>query len=194
MASGISKRFGSNKLLQNFCGRPLFTYILESTEKIFAERVVVTKHTAIAEYCNNNNISVILHELPGHNDTIRLGLSYFEPAPKGCIFCPSDQPLLSAESLSSMAEDFSHNPQSIVRLRHNNQDGSPVIFPRELFDKLLTLPPNCGGGLIMQKNPDRIRYVSAGNEYELFDIDTPDDLKYLVSKCSAQNSNYTGLS
>lgn len=194
MASGVSKRFGTNKLLQKLCNQQLFTYILDSTKKIFPNRVVVTRHEEIAAYCENHSIPVILHTLPDLNDTIRLGLSFFKNTPRGCIFCPSDQPLLSEDTLAAMAEDFSLNPQSIVRLCHNNQKGAPVVFPRELFDELLTLPPRKGGGFVMQKNPDRIRYVSAGNEYELFDVDTPDDLEYLASKCSALDSNYTGLS
>ena len=44
MASGMSKRFGSNKLLADFHGEPMIMRILRATDGLFTRRVVVTRH------------------------------------------------------------------------------------------------------------------------------------------------------
>lgn len=48
MASGLGRRFGSNKLLADFGGEPMICRILDATEGIFRRRVVVTRHEEIA--------------------------------------------------------------------------------------------------------------------------------------------------
>ena len=40
MASGVGRRFGGNKLMADFQGKPLLQYALEATEGIFARRIV----------------------------------------------------------------------------------------------------------------------------------------------------------
>lgn len=75
MASGLGRRFGSNKLLADFGGEPLFTRALEATGGIFARRVVVTRHPEIAAHCARRGIRAVLHGEPERRDTIRLGLT-----------------------------------------------------------------------------------------------------------------------
>ena len=108
MASGMGVRFGSNKLLASFLGKPLIHQILSATDTdAFSKRVVVTRHPEIADLCRQKSIGVILHELPYRNDTVRLGLECFgEDLPDGCMFCPCDQPLLSRETLEKMTHAF----------------------------------------------------------------------------------------
>ena len=44
MASGLGKRFGGNKLMADFHGKPMFLRAVEATEGLFDARVVVTRH------------------------------------------------------------------------------------------------------------------------------------------------------
>ncbi len=119
MASGLGRRFGGNKLMADFQGQTLIQKILSATaEPLFSHRVVVTRHPEIAALCRSQGIETILHELPGRNDTIRLGLEYLlrlQPDLQGCCFCPADQPLLSRETLVHLLEAFSQNPDKILR-------------------------------------------------------------------------------
>lgn len=64
MASGLGRRFGSNKLLADFGGEPMICRILDATEGIFRRRVVVTRHEEIARLCREREISVALHCFP----------------------------------------------------------------------------------------------------------------------------------
>ena len=64
MASGKSKRFGANKLLTDFYGKPLIAYAFDATEMLGQNRLVVTIHPEIAHICKKQNIPFLLHNLP----------------------------------------------------------------------------------------------------------------------------------
>ena len=75
MASGLARRFGSNKLLADFGGRPLLCRALEVTATpALAARVVVTRSAGVKALCDAQAVPCLLHSLPGRHDTFRLGL------------------------------------------------------------------------------------------------------------------------
>ena len=75
MASGLARRFGSNKLLADFGGRPLLCRALEVTATpALAARVVVTRSAEVKALCDAQAVPCLLHSLPGRNDTVQLGL------------------------------------------------------------------------------------------------------------------------
>ena len=88
MASGLAKRFGSNKLLAEFDGKPLLCRAFAVTKGL--HRVVVTRSTEVQALCEECGIPVLHHALPFRSDTVRLGLSTccrgFRPCPAAC-FC-----------------------------------------------------------------------------------------------------------
>ena len=178
MASGLGKRFGENKLMAEFHGKPLISHILDTTSDIFPKRIVVTRHEVIANLCKERNIDFILHTLPHRNDTIRLGLTRLFDT-EHCMFCPSDQPLLSQETMAALALSAINAPSKIIRPICEDILGSPVIFPKITYDDLLQLPDGKGGGYFIKQHPDYVQYLLINNSDELKDIDTPEDLLQL---------------
>ena len=76
MASGLSRRFGTNKLLADFCGQPMLCRAFDATATPgIAARIVVTRSEEVQALCRAQGVPVLLHSLPGRNDTVRLGLS-----------------------------------------------------------------------------------------------------------------------
>ena len=181
MASGLGKRFGKNKLLTDFCGKPLISYILDVTSGLFPKRIVVTRHAEVAKLCEHKNIDVVLHALPHQNDTIRLGLDKIIDT-KHCMFCTADQPLLQKDTITSLALLSINAPHKIIRPIYGSTPGSPVIFPQWAFEDLLHLPEGNGGGYIIKQYPDSVQHLSIDNSYELEDIDTIEDLIRLQEK------------
>lgn len=181
MASGSGKRFGSNKLLANFGGKPLISRILDATEGIFSKRVVVTRHEEIAGLCQERGIQAILHTLPNRNDTVRLGIEQMTGMDR-CMFCTGDQPLLRRETIAALAMASANDSSLFWRTTYEKTPGSPVVFPSETFAKLGNLPEGKGGGFLIKKNPDMVRYISVQNPFELDDIDTPEDLDNLLKQ------------
>lgn len=182
MASGLGKRFGGNKLMADFNGEPLLCRALTVTEGYFARRVVVTRHADVAALCRARNIEVILHDRPYRSDTVRLGLSAVTSIGNdinGCLFCPGDQPLLRRKTVEQIIQTFAIDKKAIVRPAFDGIPGAPVLFPRWTFSKLLALPEGKGGGFVAKKYPERVHLVPVRDQYELKDVDTPEDLTYL---------------
>lgn len=191
LASGVGARFGANKLLTNFNGEPLVQHILHITNNLFAKRVVVTRHAEIAELCHTQNISCLLHDEPYLSDTVRLGVQKIlkmQPdanvsnklnttqALQGLLFATSDQPLLQRASLVRLAESFLAAPTKIHRLYDGDTPGNPIIFPLALAEELQHLPQDKGGGVLAKKYPELVVHVPVQDKYELYDIDTPENL------------------
>lgn len=181
MASGLGRRFGGNKLMAGFHGEPMITRILDATEGIFARRVVVTRHEAVAALCEKRGIHAVLHDLPYRNDTVRLGLKGVGEV-DNCMFCPADQPLLRQETIASLVLAAVNDPESVWRTGFEGTFGSPVLFPKWTFPELLTLPQGKGGGAVIKKYPERLRTVSVRDMYELKDVDSPEDLSELLER------------
>ena len=152
MASGLARRFGSNKLLHEFRGAPIITRILDTMEKApLTARVVVTRHPEIKAICEERGIPVLLHNLPEQSDTVRLGVEYLQevcPGMTGCMFAASDQPCLTVGSVEKLCHSFENEPENIWRLAWQGTVGNPVLFPRSTFEELLHLPTGKGGGAV----------------------------------------------
>lgn len=221
MASGISKRFGTNKLLAYFNNNTLFENAINISHFVsFGKTLAVTRHDELVQICEREHIHCIKHNMPYRNDMVRLGVSHIlkethrhkSCCTQGILFLPSDQPLITKTSLqllcllfiyynnsyfacnstdksSNANNDYSNNNYSnndysnnnnnnnkICRLAFNENAGAPVIFPACYYNELLTLPQGKGGGFIAKKHPAQVILVPAQDEYELYDIDTPDDL------------------
>lgn len=205
MASGLSTRFGSNKLLASFgpAGEPLLCRALDATATPrLAGRVVVTRSPEVQALCKEKGAACILHTLPGRNDTVRLGLEALlaqHPDLAGCMFLPGDQPLLQRDTVESMVGIFGWHartdvergvPQKetervILRLGHrfkhdpNPLLGSPVLFGCAHFEALRALPEGKGGSVLLKQYPKCVHTVYIGNREELYDADTPEALEAL---------------
>jgi molybdenum cofactor cytidylyltransferase len=217
MASGMSKRFGTNKLLASFNNNTLFENAINISHFVsFGKTLAVTRHDELVQICEREHIHCIKHNMPYRNDMVRLGVSrilketnrHKSCCTQGILFLPSDQPLITKTSLqllcllfiyynsshfacnnadksSNANNNYSNNNHSnnnnnsnkkICRLAFNENAGAPVIFPACYYNELLTLPQGKGGGFIAKKHPAQVVLVPAQDEYELYDIDTPDDL------------------
>lgn len=213
MASGMSKRFGTNKLLASFNNNTLFENAINISHFVsFGKTLAVTRHDELVQICEREHIHCIKHNMPYRNDMVRLGVSrilketnrHKSCCTQGILFLPSDQPLITKTSLQLLCLLFIYynssyfacnstdkssnannnyfnnnninNNNKICRLAFNENAGAPVIFPECYYNELLTLPQGKGGGFIAKKYPAQVVLVPAQDEYELYDIDTPDDL------------------
>ena len=218
MASGMSKRFGTNKLLASFNNNTLFENAINISHFVsFGKTLAVTRHDELVQICEREHIHCIKHNMPYRNDMVRLGVSrilketnrHKSCCTQGILFLPSDQPLITKTSLqllcllfiyynsshfacnnadksSNANNNYSNNNYSnnnnnnnkkkICRLAFNENAGAPVIFPECYYNELLRLPQGKGGGFIAKKHPAQVVLVPAQDEYELYDIDTPNDL------------------
>lgn len=77
----------------------------------------------------------------------------------------------------------------VVRIWRTSFDGvpgAPVLFPSWAFDELRSLPRGKGGGFVAKTHAECVRTIEVSSEWELFDVDTRDDLEQLrthVARC-----------
>ena len=184
MASGMARRFGSNKLLHDFHGEPIMVRILRSVKQAGIHcPIVVTRHPEVVALCDAEGIPAILHGLPKRSDTVRLGMEYLlEACPElgGIMFAASDQPCLRWQSIAALCAALEREPESIHRLSFGETVGNPVLFPRSTFEELRHLPEGKGGGAVVKAHPELVRTVEAADARELVDVDTPEILQSLL--------------
>lgn len=182
MAAGASSRFGENKLLHNFLGKPLFAYVLEAAEGVFDKTAVVTGYEPVKVYAEKLGFSTVENKQPelGVSHTIRLGLEALKDC-EGVVFATADQPLLTKETFLGLAEAFPKEPNCIHAVFAEGKRGNPCLFPRELFPELLTLEGETGGGAVIRRNLNRLRLLEVASE-ELLDCDTPSAMENCFKK------------
>ncbi len=178
LASGASRRFGSNKLLAPFLGKPLVCRVLEQVPCELAQCLVVTRDESVAELAREAGLEVLLHDLPDKADTIWLGVQRMTDM-AGCLFMVADQPLCTAETMRRLITEFQRFPGAIVRAAFGEQAGNPVLFPADLFGELAALQQGQSGGAVIRRHAGRVRLVQAGSSAELVDVDTPESLEML---------------
>lgn len=192
MASGMGKRFGGNKLMADFCGKPMVLQALHASRSLKENRVVVTRHEDVAQLCREHGVNVVVHDLPNRSDTVRLGLEAMGDV-DACVFLPGDQPLLRPQTVELLVSRWEANQQCIVRPFYDNTPGAPVIFPKWTFEKLRNLPEGKGGSWVMQQHPQHIETVPVIDPYELMDADTPETLEILRQQAKNLRSVVTDM-
>ena len=83
MASGYSERFGSNKLLESFLDKPLFTYTVDLVASCQAEmKIIATRYESVIQYVKKNvpSMSIVWNAHPerGISESIHLGIRYLK--------------------------------------------------------------------------------------------------------------------
>ena len=205
MASGVGARFGGNKLMAELCDVPLVGHVVRATDDLFSRRVVVTRHADVAALCETLGVQVILHDEPCRNDTVRLGMEAMD----GCdavTFVQGDQPLIRPASIVALLRAAERDAAGAVkydavgcnaaesgvariwRTSFDGVPGAPVLFPSWAFDELRSLPRGKGGGFVAKTHAECVRTIEVSSEWELFDVDTRDDLERLqthVARCGS---------
>ncbi len=185
MASGWSRRFGRNKLLEILGDCSVaettiraVTAAQDMTEICRWDTVAVTRWQDIAAVCEHMRIRCVLHQDPFQSDTIRHGLEGAEQAGwSACLFVQADQPLVHPESIRSLTEEALRHPDMAVRLMWKDLPGSPVLFPARYFPLLRKLEGEQGGGSLIRSHAVPCLGVQASAAEEMLDVDTPEDLE-----------------
>ena len=174
MAAGIGRRFGSNKLLAPFHGRPLWEYAweraVEAKKKLGIQVLMVSGYQPLLQA---PEVIPVCNDLPllGASHTVRLGVKEAEKmGMQYAVFMVSDQPMLKTSSLKRLIE--AREPGKIVCLSKDGRAGNPVVFHRDFFPELLALTGDRGGKMVMHRHMDAVKWVEADEMSELTDIDT----------------------
>lgn len=177
MASGLSERYGRNKLLEKLGGQEVILHTAGSLTEAGLKPLAVTRSAEVQALLDRAKIACVLHDGPKKSDTIHIGIRNVQSDVSGFLFMPGDQPLIRPDSIRKMTARFRENPERAVRLGFGDMPGSPVLFPAFCREMLLAYEGERGGLEVLQKEQIPCDLVQAAFEWELWDVDTPEKME-----------------
>ena len=177
LAAGCSKRYGDkNKLTENFKGKHLIQHIIHTLLKVFdpCELLVILGHDSkvIKDLIDNKDIRIVKNEKykNGIGTSISLGIQHLDSTVQGVMIIPADMPLISAEDLIKLENEFiAHNCKKVVLPKYKYSIGNPVILPKSYFATLKNLKEDFGAKSQIKENDIVKVDCDIGT---VFDIDT----------------------
>jgi molybdenum cofactor cytidylyltransferase len=186
LAAGESRRMGQPKLLLPW-GK---TTILESVvdnylrSKIFELIVVVgASRNQIKEVLTSKPVIIVenLSYKEGMSSSIRQGVKAASKQAEGYLIGLGDQPLITTDIINHLITSFLKERMGIAICACQQKRGHPVIFNRKFRPALCALKGDIGGKVIIEQNPDEVKYIEVGSKAIFADIDTLEDYQKFQS-------------
>ncbi len=180
LAAGSSSRLGRPKQLVDWRGRPLVRHMASVAVEASLGTVTVVlgaNDGRCREALEGLPVSIIHHSgwASGMGGSIAAGmLSLVVESTRGVIVMPCDQPFVDTGLLRSL--DALSEGKRIVGCRYGGQQGPPVFFPPEHYNRLLALDGE-GGAKSVIRDAEDVMWIDAPEAG--VDIDTPEDLQAL---------------
>ncbi len=140
LAAGASRRFGRQKLLAEFAGRPLYRFAFDAARELERARVLVVTRAglldgAAAEYGFE---TVLVPEGQGQGVSVAAGARAARAAANLCFFV-CDQPHMTGAELERFLAGFARSGKSLGRCRAGDRYGSPTVFAPRFRQELAAL-------------------------------------------------------
>ena len=183
LAAGNSRRFGSNKLLYEIGGEPMYRHILTQLECVCRELTrrgirshitVVTQYEAIAATARTAGAGVYynVHPDEGISSSVKIGLLANETS-DACLFTVADQPWLTADTILSLVDTFLKEKKGIACVSTKGKTGNPCIFSRKYYPELMKLTGDVGGKQVIMAHRQDTAIFPVLDGRELTDLDRP---------------------
>jgi molybdenum cofactor cytidylyltransferase len=191
LAAGESVRFGRSKQLLKLKDKYLIEWVLDAALGSCLKTVVLVlgyEHQAILQALGTKtehpSLRIIINPdyRCGQSTSLKAGLLSVRHSFGAVMYLLGDQPLVSAEIIDRMLDQFEQSEKEICVPVYKGQRGNPVIFRRSFFDDLMQVSGDIGARNIISDNSERTHYLKIDNPMWFFDIDTGEDLDYLLAR------------
>jgi molybdenum cofactor cytidylyltransferase len=190
LAAGLSSRMGSNKLLQEWRGRPLIRWTVEAALASEARPViVVTGNEAAKIEAALKGLDVRFahnRDFPdGLSTSLKTGLAAVPDSADGAVVLLGDMPEVRATLIDRMIAAFSPpDNRAICIAVHEQRRGNPVLWSRAFFPEIAALAGDEGAKRLFAEHEELVCEIEADGGV-LRDIDTPEALAALRATDSA---------
>ena len=209
LAAGNSRRFGKNKLLVEWNGRPLYEYGLNTLKEAVKDRtdceiLLVSQYPNILQAHPEVVCVYSPKSTEGLSWSIRAGIECvlgreqkreqqqecrrlpdWQEGDHWLLFLTADQPLVEKETIQNLllqadnAERLTSGKTRIIRARYAGKEGSPVLFHASLIPELQQLSGDEGGRSVIRTHREEMAFVDVEEERQMADVDTVEDLEKL---------------
>lgn len=191
LAAGEGRRYGNIKQLADIEGQPMVRRVARAALEHGVPVIVVTG--AHAEH-----VEAVLDDLPlqiirhagwqdGMGSSLAAGIRCVEvsfPQASAALLCLADQPLLGAALVQQMLKRHAKAPERLLVTEQDGISGPPVLFPRDCFAALTTLPGPRGAHVLIEQEAARVERLASING---IDVDTPQDLRHVRDWLATDN-------
>ena len=179
LAAGNSRRFGSNKLMYEVDGVPMYQRTLrqlrKAAEKIPDSRIILVtqpQYSEIIDVVKGTGAEVLFNPQPerGIASSMQIGLESAKDA-DACMFTVADQPWLTAETIIALYDAFQSENKGMACIRHGEKTGNPCVFSKKYYKELMGITGDRGGKQVIKRHPEDVVYFKISDERELQDVD-----------------------
>lgn len=182
LAAGGAHRFGSQKLVAPLDGVPLVRHaantLRNTTDRVIA---VVGDHAAeVRAALDDMGIDIVANPqwATGLASSLHCGVTSLPDAVSAIVVALGDQPYLDERIVGEVIARWRSSTCPIVAARYGGVQGHPVLFDRSVFAELTTLRGDVGAKSLIERSPQRTRYVDVDGPAPR-DVDTEWDLEEL---------------
>ena len=190
LAAGLSRRFGKNKLIESFRGKPLLRWTVEAAlrSRLASVNVVLGyEHEkvsfALSALATDPRLTLTVNEsfAAGQGTSIVVGLATAPPRCDAAMFLVGDQPLIDCSVIDRLISTFAASKAGICFPSLGDRRGNPVIFASQFFSELRQLSGDEGGRIVIERHPEACVPLIFSRASPFSDVDRPDDLEALRS-------------
>ncbi len=188
LAAGAAFRMNEAKMLLAFESTSILGHIVNEVKAAGPDHICLVTgyyHKEIVERIDTAGLFVVHNEhwREGMAVSISRGIQEMTkkyPGLSSVIIVVSDQPHLNRTVLTEMFATHHKTKKGIVAAQYGKIAGTPVLFEKKYFNRLIELKGDAGAKSILQAHKTDIATV----EFSLgaIDIDTPEDYEKLSGK------------
>ncbi len=181
LASGFSRRMGSDKLLLPVDGIAMVERVMRAADASALDDVIlVYQNPDVLRLAGRYRIRPAYNPdaALGQSASIRAGLRAARPRTRAYMFLTGDQPRLDHGTINLIARAWQDCPECIVVPSYGGRRGSPTVFPAHCRDSLLALTGDTGGRSLIERCPDMVRCISMPDDTAGIDVDTPAEYEH----------------
>jgi len=131
LASGLSRRMNTEKLLLTVEGMPVVERVIRASTLSRLDHVIlVYQKGEIKELGKKYNIETVCNHsaIEGQSAAIKEGIRASSPESDAFMFLVGDQPFLDIHTINTLIDTFMQDEAPIVVPVYNGKRGNPVIF------------------------------------------------------------------
>jgi molybdenum cofactor cytidylyltransferase len=181
LAAGSGTRFGAQKMLAPYAGRPLVSHVVAAVQQAGIDpiTVVVPPGSAIVfELARFPVVFAVNHAAEtGIASSIRTGIQALPAESEAVLIALGDQPTVTSTYLRRLVAEHAASTAPISASDYDGILAPPAIFDRAVFAELLALDGDMGARRVIDREPGRVHRVRVVDRF--VDVDTPEDLARL---------------
>ena len=188
LAAGQSKRFGGIKQLADIGGQPMICHCLSQYRRgekwlngISNGCVVLGSNAALITQVLPNNVNKYVVDLwlNGMGYVLAQSIHNVAVDTSHVLIGLADQVAISQSMIIHLLDESKNHQGQIIAAQYNGGLGAPVIFPKDYFCELRQLTGDKGAKVLLKQYSQKL--ISLTMPEAALDVDTPEDLKLLLS-------------